>query len=116
MERRRDLDAVVLFRERTAVTAELLDQLPNLKLISQRSVYPHVDVPACTRNEVLLCSNMHSGTPSFSAAEHTWALILATMRQIPQHMASLQAGNLQMGVGKTLNGRNIGIYGYGTVL
>jgi D-3-phosphoglycerate dehydrogenase len=43
---------------------------------------------------------MHSGTPSFAAAEHTWALILATMRQIPQKMASLQAGNWQMGVGK----------------
>lgn len=115
VERLRDFDAVVLFRERTAVTAELLDQLPNLKLISQRSVYPHVDVHLCTRNGVLLCSNMHSGTPSFAAAEHTWALILATMRQIPQQMASLQAGNWQMGVGKTLNGRTIGIYGYGRI-
>ena len=62
-----------------------------------------------------LCSNMHSGTPSFAVAEHTWALILATMRQIPQQMVSLQAGNWQMGVGKTLNGRIIGIYGYGLI-
>jgi D-3-phosphoglycerate dehydrogenase len=115
VERLRDFDAVVLFRERTAVTAGVLDQLPKLKLISQRSVYPHVDVPACTRNGVLLCSNMHSGTPSFAAAEHTWALILAAMRQIPQQMASLQAGNWQMGVGKTLRGRTIGIYGYGRI-
>ena len=76
--------AVVLFREHTAVTVELLDQFLNLKLISQRSVYPHVDVPACTRNGVLLCLNMHSGTPSFAAAEHTWALILAAMRPSPQ--------------------------------
>ena len=108
-------DAVVLFRERTAITGELLDQLPNLKLISQRSVYPHIDVDACTRNGVLLCSNMHAGTPSYAAAEHTWALILAAMRQIPQQMASLQAGHWQMGVGKTLSGRTLGLYGYGRI-
>ena len=92
-KRLQPFNALVLFRERTAITAELLDQLPNLKLISQRSVYPHVDVEACSRNGVLLCSNMHSGTPSFAAAEHTWALIMASMRQIPQQMASLQAGD-----------------------
>lgn len=114
-ERLHDFDALVLFRERTSITAELLDQLPNLRLISQRSVYPHVDVEACTRNGVLLCSNMHAGTPSFAAAEHTWALILASMRQIPQQMKSLQSGNWQMGVGKTIQGRTLGLYGYGRI-
>lgn len=115
IERLAPFDAVVLFRERTAITAELLDNLPNLKLISQRSVYPHVDVDACTRNGVLLCSNMHAGAPSYAAAEHTWALILASMRQIPQQMDSLKAGNWQMGVGKTLRGRTLGLYGYGRI-
>ena len=114
-ERLHDFDALVLFRERTSITAELLDQLPNLRLISQRSVYPHVDVEACTRNGVLLCSNMHAGTPSFAAAEHTRALILASMRQIPQQMKSLQSGNWQMGVGKTIQGRTLGLYGYGRI-
>ncbi len=108
-------DAVVLFRERSAISARLLNQLPNLKLISQRSVYPHVDVDACTTNGVLLCSNMHAGTPSFAAAEHTWGLILAAMRQIPQQMANMQAGRWQMGVGKTLQGRTLGLYGYGRI-
>jgi D-3-phosphoglycerate dehydrogenase len=103
-------EALVLFRERTAIKGELLDHLPKLKLISQRSVYPHVDLNACTRNNVLLCSNMHAGTPSYATVEHVWALILAAMRQIPQQMASLQAGNWQMGVGKTLNGRTLGLY------
>ena len=114
-QRLRPFDAVVLFRERTAMTAELLDQLPNLRLISQRSVYPHVDVDACTRNGVLLCSNMHSGTPSYAAAEHTWALIMAAMRQIPQQMKNMKAGQWQMGVGKTLRGRTLGLYGYGRI-
>ena len=108
-------DAVVLFRERTKMSAEVLDRLPNLKLLSQRSVYPHVDVEACTRNGVLLCSDMHAGTPSYAAAEMTWALILATARQIPQQMASLQRGDWQMGVGKTLRGRKLGLYGYGRI-
>lgn len=107
--------ALVLFRERTAIGAELLDRLPNLKLISQRSVYPHVDVDACTANGVLLCSNMHAGAPSYAAAEHTLALILASYRQIPAQVASLKAGTWQSGVGRTLRGRTLGLYGYGRI-
>ena len=108
-------EALVLFRERTKVGAELVAALPNLKLISQRSVYPHVDVPACTAHGVLLCSNMHSDTPSYAAAEHTLALILASYRQIPQQMASIKAGQWQSGVGRTLRGRTLGLYGYGRI-
>ena len=114
-ERLTGFDTVVLFRERTKITGELLDRLPNLKLISQRSVYPHVDVEGCTRNGILLCSNMHADTPSYAAAEMTWALILSSARQIPEQNASLKAGNWQMGVGKTLRGRTLGVYGYGRI-
>ena len=113
--RLQDAEAVVLFRERTPMTAALLERLPNLKLISQRSVYPHVDVPACTANNVLLCSNMHAGTPSVAASELTFALILAAARQIPQQMASLKAGQWQMAPGQTLAGRTLGLYGYGRI-
>jgi len=108
-------EALVLFRERTRIGADLLDRLPTLQLISQRSVYPHIDVDACTRNGVLLCSNMHSDTPSYAAAEHTLALILASYRQIPQQVASLKAGQWQAGVGRTLRGRTLGLYGYGRI-
>lgn len=114
-ERLQDTEALVLFRERTAITADLLNRLPNLKLISQRSVYPHIDVPACTANNILLCSNMHSDTPSYAAAELTLGLMLASARQIPAQAASTQAGNWQMGVGKTLRGRTLGLYGYGRI-
>ncbi|MEM0946511.1 MAG: D-2-hydroxyacid dehydrogenase family protein [Pseudomonadota bacterium] len=108
-------EVIVLFRERTAVTADLLARLPHLKLISQRSVYPHIDVDACTRHGVLLCSNMHSGTPSYAAAEHTLALILASYRQIPEQVSSIKAGRWQAGVGRTLRGRTLGLYGYGRI-
>lgn len=114
-ERLKDAEAIVLFRERTPVSAGLLEKLPNLRLIAQRSVYPHVDVPACTANNVLLCSNMHAGTPSVAASELTFALILASARQIPQQMASLRAGNWQMAPGQTLAGRTLGLYGYGRI-
>lgn len=114
-ERLADVDALVLFRERTRITGELLDKLPNLKLISQRSVYPHVDVEACTRNRILLCSNMHGGTPSYAAAELTFGLILAAARQIPQQMAALKSGTWQIGVGNTIQGKQIGIHSYGRI-
>ena len=114
-ERVADADCLVLFRERTKVSADLLERLPNLRLISQRSVYPHVDVDACTANGVVLCSNMHAGAPSYAAAEMTLALILASFRQIPQQTASLKAGQWQMGVGRTLRGRSLGLYGYGRI-
>lgn len=114
-ERLADAEAVCLFRERTAVGADLLKRLPALRLLSQRSVHPHVDVGACTRRGVLLCSNMHAGTPSHAAAELTLALILASFRQIPAQVASLRAGEWQAGVGRTLRGRTLGLYGYGRI-
>ena len=113
--RLRSAEALVLFRERTAITRSLLERLPDLELISQRSVYPHIDVPACTDHGVLLCSNMHSDTPSYAAAELTWALILAAMRLLPAQMASVKSGSWQAGVGKTLRGRRLGLYGYGRI-
>ena len=108
-----DAEALVLFRERTTITGDLLDRLPNLRLISQRSGYPHVDVPGCTRNNVLLCSNTKAEGASTAAAELTFALILAAARQLPQQMANLRAGNWQLAPGQSLNGRTLGLYGYG---
>ena len=108
-------EALVLFRERTAIQGALMDRLPGLKLISQRSVYPHVDVPGCTRNRVLLSSNMHSDTPSIAASELTFGLLLASARQIPQQMASLRAGTWQLAPGQTVAGRRLGLYGYGRI-
>lgn len=110
-----EAEALVLFRERTAITADLVQRLPNLRLISQRSVYPHIDVEACTARNILLCSNMHSDTPSYAAAEMTLGLILASYRQIPEQVASLRAGHWQAGVGRTLRGRTLGLYGYGRI-
>jgi D-3-phosphoglycerate dehydrogenase len=113
--RLKDTEALVLIRERTQIRAPLLERLPRLALISQRSVYPHIDVDDCTRLGVVVSSSQHAGTPSYAAAELTWGLVLAAMRQIPQQMASLRAGRWQTGVGHTVRGKTLGIYGYGRI-
>ena len=113
--RLKDAEALVLIRERTQIRAPLLERLPKLRLISQRSVYPHIDIEACTRLGVVVSSSQHPGTPSYSTAEMTWGLILAALREIPQQMAALKAGKWQLGVGTTLRGKHLGVYGYGRI-
>ena len=110
-----DTEALVLIRERTEIRAPLLQRLDKLRLISQRSVYPHIDIEACTQLGVIVSSSQHTDTPSYAAAELTWALILAAMRQIPQQMSALRAGKWQIGVGHSLRGKTLGIYGYGRI-
>jgi D-3-phosphoglycerate dehydrogenase len=114
-ERLRDTEVLVLIRERTAIRAPLVARLPSLKLISQRSVYPHIDVAACTQAGVIVSSNLHADTPSYAAAELTWALVMAAARQLPAQVASLRRGGWQMGVGTTLRGHTLGILGYGRI-
>jgi len=110
-----DTEALVLIRERTKIRAELLEKLPNLKLISQRSVFPHIDMETCTQLGIVVSSDLHMGTPSYATAELTWGLVLAAMREIPQQMASLQSGGWQIGVGRTVRGKTLGLYGYGRI-
>jgi D-3-phosphoglycerate dehydrogenase len=114
-ERLRDTEVLILIRERTQIRAPLLERLGKLRLISQRSVYPHIDIEACTRAGVIVSSDLHADTPSYATAELTWALILAAMRQLPQQMRSLRAGTWQMGIGHTLRGKTLGIHGYGRI-
>lgn len=114
-ERLAETEALVLIRERTKIRTPLLERLPKLKLISQRSVFPHIDVETCTRLGIVVSSSQHPGTPSFAAAELTWGLVLAAMRQIPQQMESLKSGHWQIGVGNTVRDKTLGIFGYGRI-
>ena len=114
-ERLKDTEVLVLFRERTQIRTPLLERLPKLRLISQRSVYPHIDVDTCTRLGIVVSSFQHADTPSYAAAELTWGLALAASRMIPQQIEALKAGKWQMGVGSTLRGKTLGIYGYGRI-
>jgi D-3-phosphoglycerate dehydrogenase len=110
-----DTEVLVLIRERTRITAELLERLPTLLLISQRSVFPHIDVDTCTRLGIVVSSDLHAGSPSVATAELTWGLVLAAARRIPQQMASLRSGGWQESVGHTLDGKTLGLFGYGRI-
>lgn len=114
-ERLKDTEVLVLIRERTHIQAPLVERLTKLRLISQRSVYPHIDLDACTRHGVIVSSEQHTDTPSYAAAELAWGLVLAAMRQIPRQMQSLQSGSWQAGVGHSLRGKTLGIHGYGRI-
>src|SRR5436305_13028628 len=74
-ERLKDTEALVLIRERTKIRTPLLERLPKLKLISQRSVYPHIDVDTCTRLGIVVASSQHADTPSYATADVTWGLV-----------------------------------------
>lgn len=114
-ERLKDTEALVLIRERTQIRIPLLERLPKLKLISQRSVYPHIDIDACTRLGIVVSSSQHADTPSYATAELTWGLVLSAARMIPQQVNSLKAGNWQFGIGATIRGKTFGVYGYGRI-
>ena len=114
-DRLRDVEALVLIRERTKIRTPLLERLPKLRLISQRSAYPHIDVETCTRLGIVVSSDLHQGSPSYATAELTWGLVLAGMRRIPQQVASMKAGRWQDGVGRSVRHKTFGIYGYGRI-
>ena len=114
-KRLKDTEVLVLIRERTQIRAPLLERLEALRLISQRSVYPHIDIEACTQRGVIVSSDQHADSPSYAAAELTWGLIIAAMRQIPQQMYAMRAGTWQIGVGNSLRGKKLGIYGFGRI-
>jgi len=123
--RLRDADVIVLIRDRTHITRQLLDKLPRLKLIAQTGrVGEHVDVAACTERGVAVAEGVSSPV---APAELTWALIMASMRRLPQYIASLKHGAWQQsglraasmppnfGLGMVLRGKTLGIWGYGRI-
>ena len=114
-ERLKDTEALVLIRERTPIRAPLIERLPKLRLVSQRSVYPHIDVDALTRKGIILSSEMSPGQPSYPTAELAWGLIIAAMRHLPQEIAALKAGRWQSTLGTGLRGRTLGVFSYGRI-
>ncbi|MDE2612565.1 MAG: D-2-hydroxyacid dehydrogenase family protein [Burkholderiales bacterium] len=123
--RLRDADVLVLIRERTQFPRTLLEKLPRLKLISQTGrVGSHIDVAACTRLGIAVAEGL--GSP-VAPAELTWALIMASMRRLPQYIGNLKHGAWQQsglkaasmppnfGIGMQLEGKTLGVWGYGRI-
>jgi D-3-phosphoglycerate dehydrogenase len=112
-ERLKDVEALLLLRERTSISAALVARLPKLKLITISGPYPNIDVAACTVNGIAVCTA--ANRPSFATPELTWALILSAMRHIPQEVARLKGGGWQSNIGRVLHGRTLGIFGFGRI-
>lgn len=108
-----EVEVLVLIRERTAITEALLERLPRLRLVSQtgRGI-AHIDLEACTRHGVAVAAG--GGSP-YAPAELTWALALAVIKRIPQEVVSMKTGRWQSGLGSSLYGRTLGIFGYGKI-
>lgn len=112
-EKLKDTAILVLTRERTEITDELLNKLPKLKLISQTGkISNHLDLNACTKHKIAVAEGI--GSP-IAPAELTWALIMDTVRQIPQAIDGMRQGKWQINIGSTIYGKTIGIWGYGKI-
>lgn len=113
IEKFKDADALILIRERTEISDELLAGLPKLKLISQTGkISNHLDLAACTRHKVAVAEGV--GSP-IAPAELTWALIMNAWRQLPQAIECMKAGQWQTNIGRALHGHTLGIWGYGKI-
>ena len=112
-----DFDVLVLIRERTVITEELLSKLPKLKLISQTGkISNHINLDLCKKYNVEIVEGI--GSP-IAPAELSWSLIMAASRNIPEYVSNLSQGIWQqsgsLGLGRTLNGLTLGIWGYGKI-
>lgn len=108
-----DTDILVLIRERTEITDELLSHLPRLKLISQTGkISNHLNLDTCTKHKVAVAEGV--GSP-IAPAELTWALLMNTVRQLPQAIEGMKKGKWQINIGNTVHGKTIGIWGYGKI-
>jgi D-3-phosphoglycerate dehydrogenase / 2-oxoglutarate reductase len=116
VERFKEAEGLVLIRERTRISEELLARLPALKLISQTGGgFPHIDVAACNRHDVAIAVPGSGRGSSFATGELTWALILASMRHLPQEVEGMKAGKWQTTVGRSLHGQTLGVFGFGNI-
>jgi len=112
-ERFTGAEALLLIRERTRITDELLGRLPDLRFISQTGhAASHIDLAACTRRGIVVSA---AGSGTLATAEFAWAMIMAARRQIPLEAQRLRQGRWQTTLGTVLKGRTIGIYGYGRI-
>ncbi|TZF99380.1 D-2-hydroxyacid dehydrogenase family protein (plasmid) [Chryseobacterium panacisoli] len=108
-----DSEIIVLTRERTEITDELLKNLPNLKLISQTGkISNHLNLTVCTEHKVAVAEGV--GSP-VAPAELTWALLMNVVRKIPQAIEGMKNGDWQVNIGETIHGKTIGIWGYGKI-
>src|ERR1700676_1907979 len=109
----KNVEALVLLRERTPISAALVARLPGLRLITVSGPCPNVDVAACTAHGIAVGASANRA--SMATPELTWGLIMSAMRHIPGEVARLKGGQWQHRIGRVLHGRRLGILGFGRI-
>jgi phosphoglycerate dehydrogenase-like enzyme len=113
VERLLPFDVVCVMRERTPLPRIVIERLPNLKLIASTGpVNASIDVAAAGDHGITV---VHTGYRSDPAIEFTWALILASARNIVTESNSVRVGGWQQTVGTDLRGKTLGILGLGRI-
>jgi len=113
VERLQPFDIVCLMRERTPMTRAIIERLPKLRMIaSTGSRNASIDLKAAEEQDVQV---VHTGYTSAPTIELTWALILASARNLVAENASLRSGGWQHSVGDDMAGRTLGLLGLGNV-
>ena len=113
VERLQGFEVICVMRERSTFDKALLQGLPNLKLLVTGGMRnAAIDLPAATALGIQVC-----GTDSYkqAAPELTWALIMASTRNLLAEANSLRAGGWQLGLGGDLHGKTLGILGLGSI-
>jgi phosphoglycerate dehydrogenase-like enzyme len=106
-------EIVCVMRERTPMTRDIIERLPNLRLIaSTATVNASIDLAAAAERGVQL---VHTGYSSAPTVELTWALILADARHLVVETTAVRGGGWQQSVGEDLNGRTLGLLGLGNI-
>ena len=110
----REAEVIVPIRERTRFTREVVEKLSRLRHLSQtgRSVH-HLDVAACTERGIVITAGTQASP--YTVAEHTWALILAALRRIPEETMLMKRGEWRGAFSLALHGRTLGVFGLGKI-
>jgi len=113
IERLQPFDVVCVMRERTPLLRNVIERLPNLKLIaSTGSGNASIDVAAAAGRGIAV---VHTGYKSDPTIELTWALILTSARHIVTESKSVRSGGWQQTVGSDLRGKTLGVLGLGRI-
>jgi phosphoglycerate dehydrogenase-like enzyme len=112
-ERLLPYEVICVMRERTPLRADMIERLPNLKLIA--STGPRnasIDLKAAAAHGIAVTHTGYFGSPT---VELTWALILAGARHIVEEAAAVRSGGWQHSIGDDLSGKTLGIIGLGNL-
>jgi D-3-phosphoglycerate dehydrogenase len=110
-------DALLLTQQRVTITRQIIERLPALKFISQtgRNV-SHLDVTACSEHGILVSAGGHDAhSPYTTTGELAWALILASLRQLPYEVERFKQGHWHSTAGTRLHGHTLGVYAFGHI-